>query len=68
MPLSEKVEIVQSAQSSGSIEQTARKYTAQPAQIRRWLNNAHEIVRLAEQNPKQFNIHKSRKIIDSDLK
>ena len=67
LSLLQKVEIVESAQSSGNIRQTARKYKVQPSQIRRWRRNIQEITQLAEQNPKRLNVHKGRKILAPDL-
>ena len=51
LSLSQKVEIVEAAQASGNIRQTARKYKVQPSQIRRWRSNIQEITQLVEQNP-----------------
>ena len=67
LSLSQKVEIVEAAQASGNIRQTARKYKVQPSQIRCWRTNVQERTHLAEQNPSRLNVHKGRKILDLNI-
>ena len=67
LSLSHKVEIVEPAQTSGNIRQTARKYKVQSSQIRCWRTNIQLITHLAEQNPSRLNVHKGRKVLDPNI-
>ena len=65
--LSRKLEILQFAENSGNIRNTARKFRVQPSQIRQWRKNIEEIKLQAENSPGKLTLNYGPKLENQEL-
>ncbi len=62
-----KIRIVEIAENSGNIRNTARKFKVQPSQIRQWRKNIQEIRIQAETSPGKLTLNHGPKLENSNL-